>query len=148
MERLRLDMYYRYLTPLVAVAHGHIVPPSSHDHPSWNGRLPLNVGLTSLEAHSPKCIRLRLTHLFAVDEHPVWSQPATVSLATLLGPSFESFSTVWEISLTGNRRVLGPFVMADALTIRPMHVRAFEICQSTGYVEEAVSVDGFDVPEF
>ncbi|ETV68894.1 hypothetical protein H257_15245 [Aphanomyces astaci] len=107
MERLRLDMYYRYLTPLVAVAHGHIVPSSSHDHHSWIDRLPLNVGLTSLEAHSPKCIRLRLTHLFAVDEHPVWSQPATVSLATLLGPSFESFSTVWEISLTGNRRSVG-----------------------------------------
>ena len=42
--------------------------------------LPLNVHLLSLQTvnETQGTVILRLQHIFEVDEHPVWSQPASV----------------------------------------------------------------------
>jgi lysosomal alpha-mannosidase len=65
--------------------------------------LPLNVHLLSLQTvnETQGLVLLRLQHIFEVDEHPVWSQPASVDLDSL----FASFSvrTVTEMNLTGDQ---------------------------------------------
>ncbi|ETW07206.1 hypothetical protein H310_01795 [Aphanomyces invadans] len=124
VEILRTDMHQRYLAPLVALtAYNESLAPPPRS--TWAARLPPNVGLTSLEVKSSRCLRLRLTHLFAIHEHTVWSTPATVDFAKLLNGHFATFH-VSEISLTHNRVIQD--VAASAVVLDAMQVRAFEVC--------------------
>lgn len=66
--------------------------------------LPVNVKLMTLtsnykELFNGNGIMLRLAHIYAVDEHPLYSQPATVVLSDI----FPKIKTVEEMSLTGNQ---------------------------------------------
>lgn len=62
---------------------------------------PLNVGLTTLIELSKKCVMVRLTHLFAVNEHQKWSKPVTIDFKDLFFASKAHLVDVQERSLTG-----------------------------------------------
>ncbi|RLO11073.1 hypothetical protein DYB28_011341 [Aphanomyces astaci] len=136
-EQLRAEMSRRYLNPLVALSahNASLTPPTS----SWAPRLPFNVGLISLEVVNGHTIRLRLTHLFAIHEHPEWSKDATVDLLVLLGPQWSVDGVhVTELNLSGNR-VVGP-IQGTTVTLQPMHVREFEV--TTKKAKAATVYDG------
>ncbi|KAF0700988.1 Aste57867_8434 [Aphanomyces stellatus] len=134
MAFLRTEMERRYLSPLVGFLPAETKFDASNK--SWAARLPPNVGLTSLEVKCKRCIRLRLTHLFGINEHPEWSKDATVDLKDLLaGHCWEKFS-VKEISLSGNRE-LGT-VDGSKVTLKALHVKAYEVCRDK---EDSVHVD-------
>ncbi|KAH9068649.1 hypothetical protein Ae201684P_004351 [Aphanomyces euteiches] len=128
-------MNQRYLNPLVAVIPHDKTLALSTEQASWGPRLPPNVGLTSLElADRPYCIRLRRTHLFAVNEHSVWSKNAEVDLALLL-QNFSSKFQIHELGLTGNlvlREMKGTMIVMKA-----MHVRAFQVCSTKHAIFDA-----------
>ncbi|RHY23357.1 hypothetical protein DYB32_009224 [Aphanomyces invadans] len=130
MAQLRAEMSRRYLNPLVALtAHNtSLTPPTT----AWTPRLPFNVGLISLEVVDAHTIRLRLTHLFAIREHPVWSHDATVDLTVLLGSPWSTAHhlRVTELSLSGNRVLRS--IPRTTVTLKAMHVRAFEITTKQG----------------
>ncbi|ETW07207.1 hypothetical protein H310_01796 [Aphanomyces invadans] len=130
MAQLRAEMSRRYLNPLVALtAHNtSLTPPTT----AWTPRLPFNVGLISLEVVDAHTIRLRLTHLFAIREHPVWSHDATVDLTVLLGSPWSTAHhlRVTELSLSGNRVLRS--IPRTTVTLKAMHVRAFEITTMQG----------------
>ncbi|RHY37821.1 hypothetical protein DYB26_015220 [Aphanomyces astaci] len=130
-------MSRRYLNPLVALsAHNASLTPQTS---SWAPRLPFNVGLISLEVVNGHTIRLRLTHLFAIHEHPEWSKDATVDLLVLLGPQWSVDGVhVTELNLSGNR-VVGP-IQGTTVTLQPMHVREFEV--TTKKAKAATVYDG------
>ncbi|RLN52144.1 hypothetical protein BBP00_00009710 [Phytophthora kernoviae] len=46
-------------------------------------KFPPNVGLTTMQELSKQCLMVRLSHLYAVDEHATLSQPATVDFSKL-----------------------------------------------------------------
>ena len=68
--------------------------------------LPPNVKLMTLTSNYKELfeggVMLRLAHLFSVDEHPVWSKPANVSLSAIFAKSGFKIASVAEMSLTGN----------------------------------------------
>jgi hypothetical protein len=70
-----------------------LVPNSNQDF-----ELPPNINLLSFEpwlnassTDGPIQYLVRLEHLFEEGEHPMWSQPATISLSSLFGPSGVTF---------------------------------------------------------
>ncbi|RHZ00189.1 hypothetical protein DYB35_013883 [Aphanomyces astaci] len=130
MATLRFEMHRRYLSPLVWLTEFNqsTAFPSKTTTSDWANRLPSNVGLTLLEVKCPRCLRLRLTHLFAIHEHSTWSAPATVDFGTVLNGHFTAFD-VKEISLTHNR-VLHDKV-GTTVKLEAMQVRAFEVCDKS-----------------
>ncbi|RHY75349.1 hypothetical protein DYB34_014026 [Aphanomyces astaci] len=123
-------MHRRYLSPLIWLTEFNqsTAFPSKTTTSDWANRLPSNVGLTLLEVKCPRCLRLRLTHLFAIHEHSTWSAPATVDFGTVLNGHFTAFD-VKEISLTHNR-VLHDKV-GTTVKLEAMQVRAFEVCDKS-----------------
>jgi alpha-mannosidase len=78
-------------------------------HPSFSGveaPLPPNVKLMTMTSNYAElfdgAVMLRLAHLFSVDEHPIWSKPANVSLAKVFAKTGFKIASVQEMSLTGN----------------------------------------------
>ncbi len=88
MENLRMEMYRRYVPPLVALRSSSVEMDVGrmHDVPNTMTRqqqqhavdaaaalLPPNVGLLALYVDHHGCDIVRLSHLFAVKEHSVTS---------------------------------------------------------------------------
>lgn len=94
-------------------------------HPSFTGieaPLPPNVKLMTMTSNYAELfeggLMLRLAHLFSVDEHPVWSKPANVSLAKVFAKTGFKITSVLEMSLTGN----APLAVMDAGKVKwPTH---------------------------
>ncbi|CAK4634012.1 hypothetical protein AeMF1_003692 [Aphanomyces euteiches] len=124
---LRKEMERRQFEPLVAVGpyNKSLEVPL---HASFEPRLPVNVGLTSLQVKCSHCVRLRLTHLFAVNEHPELSKDATVDFKLLLGNHWPKLR-IKELGLTGNIE-LGQIEGTTAV-LKPMHVHLFEVCDGS-----------------
>jgi len=68
--------------------------------------LPANVKLMTLTNNYATLfegkLMLRLAHLYAVDEHPTLSKPATISLAAVFAKTGLKITSAVEMSLTGN----------------------------------------------
>ncbi|TYZ68389.1 hypothetical protein PybrP1_003372 [[Pythium] brassicae (nom. inval.)] len=101
MRSLRAKMEKQFFTPLVAFRKP--VPASGGGKVPWLtvNEFPENVGLTTLEARSASCVMVRLTHLYAIDEHATLSQPARVDFAKLFAVRNGAISEAIELLLTG-----------------------------------------------
>ena len=64
-----------------------------------NSALPDNVNLITLRIMNDSLVLLRLSHIYAVDEDPVMSQPASVNLNALL--AYYAIASIVETQLTG-----------------------------------------------
>ncbi|OQR97299.1 lysosomal alpha-mannosidase [Achlya hypogyna] len=123
MARLRTAATAQFVPPLVALragAGGFVERPLVGDL-VW----PANVGLTALHWAHPHCRLVRLSHLFAVGEHPEWSKPASVDLLQLVRLQPGETAAVKELSLSANA-VKGP--APSTVTLRAMEVKSFELC--------------------
>jgi len=96
--------------------------------------LPFNVHLLSLQtvngtANGKMITLLRLQHIFAEGEHPVWSKPAVVDLNKLFVSPYQ-ISGVEEMNLTGSVVKGTEKVGKDGLpvvTLHPMQIKTFAI---------------------
>ena len=86
--------------------------------------LPANVHLLTLERWQPGQVLLRLQHLFAVGEHPTWSQPATVDLSKLFNAKFLAPINMTETILSG-LAPRSPQPTFPVITLDPMTIRTF-----------------------
>ncbi|DAZ95535.1 TPA: hypothetical protein N0F65_005227 [Lagenidium giganteum] len=159
MRSIRTEMEKQFFTPLVLFRKA-----TAADDEMVNAKVPWlkisqfpeNVGLTSLVELTKQCLMVRLTHLFAVDEHPTLSRPVVVDFAKLFKANSASVQSVRERSLTG---VWGPdatvsamekalewkaegeedaisdetlykpkSVMGTSVELQAMEVRTFEVC--------------------
>jgi alpha-mannosidase len=66
---------------------------------------PANVGLTTVQELSKQCLMVRLSHLYAVEEHATLSKPATVDFAALFSAANSKLSEVTELVLTGTKEL-------------------------------------------
>lgn len=154
MASLRSKMEQTFYAPLVAFRK-----PVADDEPQakvpWlrASEFPPNVGLTTLQELSKDCVMVRLTHLFAVDEHATLSKPATVDFAKLLSVQNGAIAGVTELLLTGvaplasqtrephglKWKTIEPEGRVDAsapsmalqgteVTLQAMEVRSFRVC--------------------
>ncbi|CAH0474988.1 unnamed protein product [Peronospora belbahrii] len=114
------------------------------------GEFPSNVGLTTLQELSKQCLMVRLSHLYAVDEHPRLSKPATVDFSALFSVKNSVVSEVMELVLTGtkelpqkNERLAMEWKTTDdaydwsppslpvkgtSVTLQAIEVRSFRVC--------------------
>lgn len=67
-----------------------------------NTPLPQNVELVSFYKSSQDEVVLRLAHNYGINEHAIWSQPATIDLAQLFVAQLVP-TTITEVSLTNNQ---------------------------------------------
>lgn len=100
------SLSYPFSIGFASVGAGGVPAWRAAHHPGPDspvaGTLPLNVHLLSTirERGSPGSVLLRLAHLFAAGEHPVWSKPATVDVAALF-PAI-ALGAIVELNLSGN----------------------------------------------
>lgn len=101
MRSIRAKMEKQFFTPLVAFRKP--VPASGDAKVPWLtvNEFPENVGLTTLEERSGSYVMVRLTHLYAIDEHTTLSRPATVDFAKLFAVRNAVVSEATELVLTG-----------------------------------------------
>ncbi|OQR96352.1 lysosomal alpha-mannosidase [Thraustotheca clavata] len=135
MERLRKEMYQTYVPPLVAYRAGSGAIkelPYSKDI-TW----PANVGLIAFHWTHPHCHLIRLSHLFAVNEHPEFSKPASVDLLQLVKVASGQHVVVKELTLSGNAV---KSLASTTVTLKAMEVKSFELCIISG-----VPVYDFDI---
>lgn len=122
MRSIRSKMEKQFFTPLVALRKP--VPASGDGKVPWltSNEFPENVGLTTLQELSKDCVMVRLTHLYAVDEHATLSKPVKVDFAKLLTVKGSAISEVTELLLTGvaplNSREREPY-MTKWKTVEP-----------------------------
>ncbi|KAL4115260.1 hypothetical protein PRIC2_013426 [Phytophthora ramorum] len=123
------------------------------------GEFPPNVGLTTLQELSKQCLLVRLSHLYAVEEHSTLSQPATVDFSSLFSVKNSVVSEVTELTLTGTKELsvegeeIGGLewkttdeaygwsprslpVKGTSVTLQAIEVRAFRVCFGKGEEEE------------
>jgi alpha-mannosidase len=98
------------------------VVPSRPAFSAISKNLPANVKLMTLTNNYAEIfdggLMLRVAHIFAVDEHPVWSKAANVSLGAVFAKEGLKIKTVEEMALTGNQ----PLAAMDAEKIAwPTH---------------------------
>jgi alpha-mannosidase len=78
--------------------------PTRPSYSAISEALPLNVKLQTVMSNYDTLFEgklvLRLAHLFAIDEHTVYSKPATVSLAAVFAKTGFKVTSVEEMSLT------------------------------------------------
>ncbi|OWY91883.1 LOW QUALITY PROTEIN: Lysosomal alpha-mannosidase, partial [Phytophthora megakarya] len=125
---------------------------------------PAKVGLTTLQELSKQCLMVRLSHLFAVDEHATLSKPVTVDFSTLFSVKNSVVSEVKELVLTGTKELaleedIGAMewkttdetygwsphslpVKGTSVTLQAIEVRAFRVCFGKNAVRGDVMVDG------
>ncbi|EQC27315.1 hypothetical protein SDRG_14840 [Saprolegnia diclina VS20] len=123
IERLRTTTYAQYVPPLVALREGSGGFAEMKKSVVGDLKWPDNIGLTALHWAHPHCRLVRLSHLFAIDEHSEWSKPASVDLAQLVPGA--GHVVVKELTLSANA-VKGP--SPTTVTLQPMEVKSFELC--------------------
>uniref|UniRef100_M4BTE0 Glycosyl hydrolase family 38 C-terminal domain-containing protein n=1 Tax=Hyaloperonospora arabidopsidis (strain Emoy2) TaxID=559515 RepID=M4BTE0_HYAAE len=119
------------------------------------GEFPPNVGLTTLQEQSKQCVMVRLSHLYAVDEHSSLSKPVTVDFTALFSVKNSVVSEVTELVLTGTKELSQESKVLDTLewkttdetydwsphslpvtgtsvTLQATEVRAFRVCFANG----------------
>ncbi|GMF13523.1 unnamed protein product [Phytophthora lilii] len=174
MRSLRSKMESQFFRPLTAYRKP---VPSDADVEAkvpWLtvSEFPPNVGLTTLQELSKECVMVRLSHLYAVEEHATLSQPATVEFSALFGAKNMKLSEVTELVLTGTKELSTESksrlewkttddaygwspeslpVKGTSVVLQAIEVRAFRLCftkgASVGIVEEegvAGGVAGWD----
>ncbi|KAK1938052.1 Lysosomal alpha-mannosidase [Phytophthora citrophthora] len=112
------------------------------------GEFPANVGLTTLQELSKQCLLVRLSHLYAVDEHSTLSKPVTVDFSTLFSVENAKVSELTEMVLTGTKELSEEAVGMEwkttddtygwsprslpvkgtSVTLQAIEVRAFRLC--------------------
>ncbi|KAL3662906.1 hypothetical protein V7S43_011854 [Phytophthora oleae] len=112
------------------------------------GEFPANVGLTTLQELSKQCLLVRLSHLYAVDEHSTLSKPVTVDFSTLFSVENAKVSELTELVLTGTKEISEGTVGMEwkttddtygwsprslpvkgtSVTLQAIEVRAFRVC--------------------
>ena len=155
MRSIRSKMESQFFRPLTAYRK-----PVSSDVEAkvpWLtvGEFPSNVGLTTLQEQSKECVMVRLSHLYAVDEHSSQSKPATVDFSALFSVKNSVVSEVAELVLTGTKKLSREDKELDTLewkttdeahgwsprslsvkgtsvTLQAMEVRAFRVCFAKG----------------
>ena len=166
MRSIRSKMESQFFRPLTAYRK-----PVSSDVEAKGpllrvGEFPSNVGLTTLQEQSKECVMVRLSHLYAVDEHSSQSKPATVDFSALFSVKNSVVSEVTELVLTGTKELSREDKELDTLewkttdeahgwsprslpvkgtsvTLQAMEVRAFRVCFAKGaimYGTDAVDV--------
>uniref|UniRef100_A0AAV1T648 Alpha-mannosidase n=1 Tax=Peronospora matthiolae TaxID=2874970 RepID=A0AAV1T648_9STRA len=126
------------------------------------GEFPPNVGLTTLQEQSKQCVMVRLSHLYAVDEHSSLSKPVTVDFTALFSVKNSVVSEVTELVLTGTKELSQESkelntlewkttdeaydwsprtlpVTGTSVTLQAIEVRAFRVCFANG-----ANMDGND----
>lgn len=101
MRSIRSKMEKQFFTPLVAFRKA--APGTSEEKVPrlTSSEFPENVGLTTLQVVNKSCVMVRLTHLYAVDEHARLSKPVKVDFAKLFTAKSSAISEVTELLLTG-----------------------------------------------
>ncbi|RLN84453.1 hypothetical protein BBJ28_00023010, partial [Nothophytophthora sp. Chile5] len=114
---------------------------------------PPNVGLTTVQELSKQCLMMRLSHLYAVDEHETLSKPATVDFAKLFAVKNSVVSELTELTLTGTKEMKSDEssavawktidaaddwaprslpVKGTSVVLQTIEVRAFRVCFAKG----------------
>ncbi|KAG2502497.1 hypothetical protein JM18_009886, partial [Phytophthora kernoviae] len=122
---------------------------------------PPNVGLTTMQELSKQCLMVRLSHLYAVDEHATLSQPATVDFSKLFTVKNAVVSEVTELTLTGTKPLPSSSaessrflwkttdesngasprslpVKGTSVVLQAIEVRAFRLCFGKSFVDADV----------
>lgn len=111
--------------PLVHFSSSKISPKTPNTKLSFlKGTVPPNIHLQSLLALDNNSTRtiLRLTHLFAVGEHPEYSKDVTLDLTTLFGSTIKS---IQETTLTVNKVIATN--VPSSITLTPKAIRTFAV---------------------
>ncbi|CAI5743879.1 unnamed protein product [Peronospora destructor] len=150
MRSIRSKMESQFFHPLTAYRKPVLSKEGAKVPWLTVGEFPLNIGLTTLQELSKQCLMVRLSHLYAVDEHSSLSQPATVDFSSLFLVKNSIVSEVTELVLTGTKelslenkgRAMEWKTMDDAhgwsprslsvkgtsVTLEAIEVRAFRVC--------------------
>ncbi|KAG3120137.1 putative alpha-mannosidase [Phytophthora idaei] len=162
MRSIRSKMESQFFRPLTA--YRKPVPSEVEAKVPWLtvNEFPENVGLTTLQELTKQCLMVRLSHLYAVDEHSTLSKPVTVDFSTLFSVKNSVVSEVTELVLTGTKELSmeeegvgmqwkttddrygwSPHslpVKGTSVTLQAIEVRAFRVCFAK-VAENAVPVD-------
>ncbi|KAG1708629.1 hypothetical protein DVH05_022256 [Phytophthora capsici] len=133
------------------------------------GEFPANVGLTTLQELSKQCLLVRLSHLYAVDEHSTLSKPVTVDFSTLFSVENAKVSELTEMVLTGTKELSdesagmewkttddtygwSPRSLPEkgtSVTLQAIEVRAFRLCfaKVSDVVADADVIDSWEEEE-
>ncbi|ETN09336.1 hypothetical protein PPTG_11759 [Phytophthora nicotianae INRA-310] len=150
MRSIRSKMESQFFRPLTI--YRKPVPSEVEAKVPWLtvGEFPENVGLTTLQELTKQCLMVRLSHLFAVDEHSTLSKPVTVDFSTLFSVKNSAVSEVTELVLTGTKELAVEEegvgmqwkttddtygwtprslpVKGTSVTLQAIEVRAFRVC--------------------
>nr|CCA13903.1 lysosomal alphamannosidase putative [Albugo laibachii Nc14] len=109
MRSLRTKMENQYYHPLVLFKKSNSDEESPRMKLPWLlvSEFPPNLGLTTIEELTKRCIRIRLSHLYAVEEHSELSKPIHVDFARLFKSSNakENVLNVVEFNLAGTQEI-------------------------------------------
>ncbi|ETK87322.1 hypothetical protein L915_08226 [Phytophthora nicotianae] len=150
MRSIRSKMESQFFRPLTI--YRKPVPSEVEAKVPWLtvGEFPENVGLTTLQELTKQCLMVRLSHLYAVDEHSTLSKPVTVDFSTLFSVKNSAVSEVTELVLTGTKELAVEEegvgmqwkttddtygwtprslpVKGTSVTLQAIEVRAFRVC--------------------
>ncbi|ETM47126.1 hypothetical protein L914_08112 [Phytophthora nicotianae] len=150
MRSIRSKMESQFFRPLTV--YRKPVPSEVEAKVPWLtvGEFPENVGLTTLQELTKQCLMVRLSHLYAVDEHSTLSKPVTVDFSTLFSVKNSAVSEVTELVLTGTKELAVEEegvgmqwkttddtygwtprslpVKGTSVTLQAIEVRAFRVC--------------------
>ncbi|KAG6574660.1 Lysosomal alpha-mannosidase [Phytophthora cinnamomi] len=154
MRSLRSKMESQFFRPLTA--YRKPVASDVKAKVPWLtvGEFPPNVGLTTVQELSKQCLMVRLSHLYAVEEHATLSKPATVDFSALFSVKNSVVSEVTELVLTGTKELRAEDkrvgvewkttddaygwspeslpVKGTTVVLQAIEVRAFRVCFSKG----------------
>ncbi|CAH0492604.1 unnamed protein product [Peronospora farinosa] len=105
MRSIRSKMESQFFRPLTAYRKPVMSKEKAKVPWLTVGEFPLNVGLTTVQELSKQCLMVRLSHLYAVDEHSSLSQPVTVDFSSLFSVKNSVVSEVTELVLTGTKEL-------------------------------------------
>ncbi|KAI9915291.1 hypothetical protein PsorP6_007121 [Peronosclerospora sorghi] len=151
MRSLRSKMEAQFFRPLIMLRNHSRASHVAVKRPWLTVKaFPPNIGLTTLQLLSKRCLLVRLTHLYAVDEHASLSTPATVDFSKLFSVHNLVVSEVTELVLTGTKELRSMEhqamewkttdddaygwsprslpVKKTSVTLQAMEVRAFRLC--------------------
>ncbi|KAF4040772.1 Glycosyl hydrolases family 38 C-terminal domain [Phytophthora infestans] len=161
MRSIRSKMEAQFFRPLTIFRKP--VPSEVEAKVPWLtvNDFPENVGLTTLQELTKQCLMVRLSHLYAVDEHSTLSKPVTVDFSTLFSVKNAAVSEVKELVLTGTKELAEQQegtgmqwkttddaygwtprslpVKGTSVTLQAIEVRAFRVCFAKS---AAAAVDG------
>ncbi|KAJ0411263.1 hypothetical protein ATCC90586_004179 [Pythium insidiosum] len=175
---IRSRMEKEFFVPLVALRKHAAKAAVVDTKVPWLtvNEFPENVGLTTLVELSKESLMVRLTHLFAVDEHDTLSKPVTFDFSKYFSTSTGGVTEVTELTLTGTAtlsesrpannldwRVEGEIdgedddvrlpipVRGTSVELGPMEVRTFRVAFGKKSVSTKTSTqllrDAFDYAE-